>query len=394
MSTNMSVSSPFIRLYVITFLFFSANPIINIVVPLRGEAEGASNTEIGIMMGAYMMTSMLFRPWAGNVVHRFGPLFVLRILLIANFVILALYAQFGLEWYFVLRALQGITTAFFSLALQMGIVDTLPEKERSQGISLYLLAGMLPTVIGPIAALYLWDWGGMKAFASAMLIIGLAASIIGYHSPLPSRLISNDDMKPKSSMMAQLSQLWSNRAFLVCSMAMLIASAGYGAVVTFIVLYTQQSGVGNAGLYLMVQAGVIVLSRFALRKKVPSEGNWHAPLVIGLLLCLTVGIQLLAMSIHYGAALMYASAVLNGFGMALLYPTLMTYLTFVLPAASRNTLIGVFIAVSDFGVVLGNMAMGPIADHWSYSLMYSVCASMLLAAAGVVYVSGRRLNRY
>ncbi|MGG4143429.1 MFS transporter [Paenibacillus algorifonticola] len=391
-SIAVSVSPPFMRLYIVTFLFFSANPIINIVVPLRGKAEGASNFEIGMMMGAYMLTSMLLRPWAGNVVARFGPQFVLRLLLLANFIILALYALLGLEWYFLLRALQGVTTAFFSLALQMGIVDTLPEKERSQGLSLYLLAGMLPTVILPMAALYLWNWGELHTFAAAMLMIGLAAGFVGYSSPLPSRLASSSTGVKTSSTLAQLNQLWSNRAFLVCSLAMLIASIGFGAVVTFIALYTKQSGVGDAGIYLMIQAGIIVISRFALRTKLPSDGKWPAGLTISLLLSMTIGTELLALSIHWGAAYMYVAAGLIGLGMALLYPTLMTYLTFVLPAASRNTLIGLFIAMSDLGVVLGNMAMGPVADHLSYSVMYSMCALLLLAAAAIVRISGRRLT--
>lgn len=173
---------------------------------------------------------------------------------------------------------------------------------------------------------------------------------------------------------------------------MLIASIGFGAVVTFIALYTKQSGVGNAGIYLMIQAGVIVISRFALRTKLPSDGKWPAGLTISLLLCMMIGTALLALSIYWGTAYMYMAAALIGLGMALLYPTLMTYLTFVLPAASRNTLIGLFIAMSDLGVVLGNMAMGPIADHLSYSFMYSVCAFLLLAAAAVVSIGGRRLT--
>lgn len=385
------MSTPLLRLYIVTFLFFSANPIINIVVPLRGEAEGASNAEIGVMMGAYTVTSMLLRPWAGSIVHRFGPLRVLRALLLANVVILALYAASGLDWYFAIRAMQGVTTAFFSLALQIGIVDTLPDNERSQGISLYLLAGMLPTVIGPIAALSLWHWGGLNAFAASMLILGLATAITGYGAPLPSGSKKGADEKREGTVMAKLRQLVTNRAFLVCSTAMLVASISFGAVVTFIALYTKQSGVGHAGLYLALQAAMMVLARFALRKQVPSDGNWHALFVVGLLLSITVGLQLLALAVYYGAPVMYAASVMIGFGMALLYPALMTYLTFALPASSRNTLLGLFIAVSDLGVVLGNMVMGPVADLLSYSSMYTACAFLLLTAAAVVILSGRRL---
>ncbi|UKS29524.1 MFS transporter [Paenibacillus sp. HWE-109] len=395
MNRNGPLSLPFIKLYAITFLFFSANPILNIIVPLRSEAQGASNAAIGVMMGAYMITSMLFRPWAGSIVQRFGPLSVLRVLLLTNGLILILYTISRLEWYFALRAMQGITTAFFSLSLQLGIVDKLAHKDRSQGISLYLLAGMLPTVIGPILALTLWDWGGMNAFTIAMIIIALATGILGFKAPLPSgSQVTQDEQQQASSMSSQLRQLWTHRAFLVCSTAMLIASVSFGAVTTFIALYTKQSGVGHAGIYLMLQAGVMVFCRFALRKKVPSDGQWHPRFLVCLLLSMAVGLQLLALAVYGGASFMYAGSILIGLGMALLYPHLVTYLTIVLPMSSRNTLIGVFIAVSDLGSVLGNIVMGTIADHLSYSYMYGICAGLLLTTVAIILITGRRLATY
>ncbi len=47
---------------------FSANAILNVFIPLRGHDIGATNTVIGIVMGAYMLTAMVFRPWAGQII--------------------------------------------------------------------------------------------------------------------------------------------------------------------------------------------------------------------------------------------------------------------------------------------------------------------------------------
>ena len=43
---------PFLRLYILTLMFFSANAILNVFIPLRGHDLGATNTTIGIVMGA------------------------------------------------------------------------------------------------------------------------------------------------------------------------------------------------------------------------------------------------------------------------------------------------------------------------------------------------------
>ncbi|WP_374198201.1 MFS transporter [Paenibacillus lautus] len=74
-----------------------------------------------------------------------------------------------------------------------------------------------------------------------------------------------------------------------------------------------------------------------------------------------------------------------GITQALLYPTITTYLSFVLPSSNRNVLIGLFIAMADLGVSMGGVVMGPIADYFSYSVMYMICAVLSMAMVIVAY---------
>jgi len=344
-------------------------------------------------MGSYVMTSMIFRPWAGKVVNAYGPQAILRVLLISNVLVLSLYTVVDVDWYFILRAAQGVATAFFSLALQMGIVDAMPEKERAQGISLYLLAGMLPTAIGPLVAYSLWDYGGMHAFAWTIIGIGLVSCMIGYQAQLPSRLSADLGNEKADSFRTQLSIMFTHRAFLVSCLVMLIASSVYGAMTTFVALFSEQIVIGHPGVFFMIQAGTMVILRFTFRKKLPSDGQWHAPLVVGLLLCMGIGSGLLSLASYGGAAVMYLASFLTGCGMALLYPILVTYLTFVLPRSVRNVLIGLFIAVSDLGSVFGNLVMGVVADRLSYSSMYFINALLTLITVGIVCIASFGLRK-
>ena len=114
----------------LALLYFSANSILNVIIPLRGEALGASSTTIGMIMGAYMFTTMLFRPWAGHIIQKHGPIKVLRFILIMNGFALFLYTITGLGGFVFSRILQGVSTAFFSMALQIGIMDELPGRHN------------------------------------------------------------------------------------------------------------------------------------------------------------------------------------------------------------------------------------------------------------------------
>lgn len=373
---NGAMSWPFLRLYILVFLYFSANAILNVIIPLQGGILGANNTTIGLIMGGYLFTTMFFRPWAGHIIQKHGPVKVLRIILILNGFALILYTVTGLGGFLIARILQGVSTAFFSMALQMGIIDALPDKDRSQGISLYSLFANMPGIIGPVVAYSIWEAGGMDYFIVVLISIAISTAMFGYSAKMEK--IKNqpvsDSAEQEVSIFKSFKQLVKNPILFKCSVLMLVASIVFGAITTFIPLYATQLKSGNAGIYLMLQAATVVFVRFSLRKKIPSDDKWHASFVMGTMLLLAIGAQCVSFSLTGGAVFFYMGAILLGIPQAILYPTLTTYLTFVLPEKSRNVLIGLFIAMADLGVSLGSVIMGPVADFSSYSFMYMICA--------------------
>ncbi len=383
------MSWPFLRLYMLVLFYFSANSILNVIIPLQGESLGASNTTIGLIMGAYLFTTMFFRPWAGHIIQKHGPIKVLRIILIINGFALILYTFTGLGGFLVARMLQGVSTAFFSMALQIGIIDALPEKDRSQGISLYSLFSYIPGIIGPILALGIWQ-GDMDYFTVMMIAIAIFTGLFGYSAKMDkaeAQSVTNN-AEQRVNMLESFSQLVKNPFLFKCSVLMLVASIVFGAITTFIPLYARELEGGNAGIYLMLQAGIVVFARFALRKRIPSDGKWHSSFIMGTMLILALAAQFVSFSVTGGPIFFYVGAILMGIAQALIYPTLTTYLTFVLPQANRNVLLGLFIATADLGVSLGGVIMGPIADIFSYSFMYMICAS--LGVAMIIFGYDRR----
>lgn len=385
-----AMSWPFLRLYILVLLYFSANAILNVIIPLQGESLGASSTTIGLIMGAYMFTTMFFRPWAGRIIQKRGPIKVLRFILVINGFALILYTFTGLGGYLVARILQGVSTAFFSMALQIGIIDALPEKDRSQGISYYSLFSYIPGIVGPVLALGIWQTGGMDYFTVVLIGIAVCTGVFGYTAKMDKskEQLPGNSSEQNVSMFHSFRQLVQNRFLFRCSVLMLSASVVFGAITTFIPLYASQLPSGNAGVYLMLQAGTVVLTRIMLRKKIPSDGRWHAPFIMGTMLLLAVAAQCVSLAITGGAALLYVGAILMGIAQSILYPTLTTYLSFVLPQLNRNVLIGLFIATADLGVSLGGVLMGPIADLSSYSFMYMICA--ILGAVMIAFAYERR----
>jgi MFS family permease len=373
-----ALSWPFLQLYGLTLLYFTANAILNVIIPLNGRAMGATNTTVGIVMGAYLFTTMLLRPWAGQIIHKHGPIKVLHIILVVNGFALLLYPFTGLGGHFAARMLQGVCTAFFSMALQTGIMDALPDKERSQGISMYSLCASMPGIIGPLLAVSIWQPGEKGIFAAVMIAIAILTGAVGYTVKLGHREagpVSGQAAKGVG-MMSSFGQLFQNKPLFKCSALMLTASIVFGAVTTFVPLYAVEVEGGSAAVYLMLQAGVVVAARFVLRKRIPSDGKWHGVYVTGSILSLVLAALAISFSAAGGAVIFYAGAILMGICQAVLYPMFMTYLSFVLPRENRNVLIGLFIATADLGVSMGGVIMGPVADSFSYSAMYACCGGL------------------
>lgn len=385
------MSWPFLRLYILVLLYFSANAILNVIIPLQGAYLGASSTTIGLIMGAYMFTTMFFRPWAGKMIQTYGPIKILRLILVINGLALVLYTFTGLGGYLMARILQGVSTAFFSMALQIGIIDALPEKDRSQGISYYSLFSYIPGIVGPVLALAIWQAGGMHYFTVVLIGIAVCTGVFGYTAKMEKNKESQPVVEPSEqrlSMGESFGQLVKNPLLFRCSMLMLSASVVFGAVTTFIPLYASQVPSGNAGVYLMLQAGTVVLARIVLRKRIPSDGKWHSPFMMATMFLLAVAAQCVSFSVSGGIVFFYIGAVLMGMAQAILYPTLTTYLSFVLPHMNRNVLMGLFIATADLGMSLGGVVMGPVADMSSYSFMYMICA--ILGALMIIFAYERR----
>ncbi|WP_214631187.1 staphylopine family metallophore export MFS transporter CntE [Paenibacillus agaridevorans] len=380
-----ALSWPFIRLYVLTLLYFSANSILNVIIPLQGEALGATNTTIGIIMGAYLLTTMVFRPWAGQVIQRHGPIRVLRIILIVNGLTLLIYSFTGFGGYLFARVLQGVCTAFFSMALQLGIIDAMPDKDRSQGISMYSLCSYMPGIFGPLLAIGMWQTGETDVFTLSMVVIAVLTGVVGFTARIErqpeEKGAESSTGNPAVMMLQAMGQLVRNPHLRRCGMLMLIASLVFGAVTPFVPLYAPQIAGGSAAVYLGIQAVVVVAARFLLRSRIPSDGSWSTPFIGGTMLMLISAAVAVGLAAKAGAALFYSGAVLMGIAQSLLYPTLTTYLSFVLPKAERNVLIGLFIATADLGVALGGIVMGPVADLTSYSSMYLICAVLGFLAA-------------
>ncbi|TYP70071.1 putative MFS family arabinose efflux permease [Paenibacillus methanolicus] len=381
-------------LFALTVLFFSANSILTVLLPLQGEKSGMDHAEIGIMMGAYMFVCMLFRPIAGQMIGSYGPLFIMRLLLIAHAACMLLYTFADADFYLPLRAWQGAVTAFFSMALQAAIVEGLAERDRGQGMTLYSLSSVIPTLFGPMVAMQIWGSASLTLYVTVLIGLALAPVLIGFNAPIAKgpRVRAGGETFALRDLVKSASGIGRNRPLFVSMTVMLCVSCVFGATATFVPLFIVNGGTGHAGLYLTLQGIVVIGCRFILRKKIPSDGRWHTGFISATLLSALAGSILLALSQRFDGVL-YLSAIFNGVAIALLYPTLTTYLSFILPVHSKYAWMGLFMCSYDLGFSLGGLVMGLVVEDFSYAVMFYCCAALSLLAWIVMLANRRHMQQ-
>ncbi|SEG67110.1 MFS transporter [Paenibacillus sp. UNC499MF] len=382
-----------LQVYAVTILFYCIVYMVLMILPFYAITAGAGEMEIGLIMGTTMFASMICRPLAGSVIDRYGTrkIFVLALLLFT--VSLAGYFIPNLWLFGLVRAVQGIVAAFFSTAMEIITMDLLSEKMRAQGLSLYSLATMIPSTFGPTIALLLKDWlpmtwifGSLFMMSAGIFLFGLSLSRqMKPESAVPA---AEAEDEPAASPLARKG-VWKSRALLLSSAVMLLASVANGAIFTFLPLYLEKQGLKFAELYFLIQTLVLVLTRFAGRKYIPSDGSFPGRILFPALALACLGSLILGTSLSPAA--LSAAAVFNGIAFALLYPSLLTYVSFSVPHFARGLLIGLFIGAADLGFSLGALAMGPVAYSFSFPVMF-ITGGALCFLAGLAGL-GFRVRR-
>ena len=171
---------PFVQLALCELAYFAAAGLTIPITPLFAEGPlGANELWVGITVGAFSLSTILLRPWAGRAVDRRGrrPLLIGGALLCA--VTLAAHAlTTTLPVLIALRLVLGVAEAFFFVAAFAALADLAPPGRAGEALSFNSLALYLGIALGPVLGEAMLDLGG---FAAAWL--AAAASCAAGHAP-------------------------------------------------------------------------------------------------------------------------------------------------------------------------------------------------------------------
>lgn len=355
-------------LWLASFAFFFAFFLLLPTLPLYLRGLGASDGEIGLIMGCFAITSMLLRPWTGWGADRWGR----RPFMLAGGVVFVLapagYALAGgVLALVVVRLLHGGGMALYPTAATAMVADVAPPARRGEFLGLFGAAGSIAMALGPISGIELiarLGFGGLFAVSAttALLALGLAST-------------TRETLGVPSTGRFALASTLSGPAIapsLVIGCLMLT----YGALVTFLPLRAQTLGV-NPGVFFLVYALALTLARGPAGRLSDRQGR--APVAAAGLAVAAAALGVLALS--EGPLALALGGALYGLAGGLAQPALVAWCVDAVAPADRGRAMGTFFTALELAIAIGAMSSGLAVARWGFTATFLALAGIALAGA-------------
>jgi len=373
----------FILLILSNFLMYITYYAIVSALPIYLVSElHASKMQVGVVVGAYTIASVLVRPFSGFALDKFGrrTIFlsglVIYTLLFAGYLVALTIASIIL-----LRFAQGITWGFTTVSGSTIAADNIPSSRRGEGLGYFSLSTTLGMSVGPIVGLFICHrWGYVAMFVSGC-ILSFASLACAFSIHLRKRFIVGKRIKLNWNSLFEKSSVRP-------SVNVFITMIAYGGLISFIALYGREIGILNSSLYFLIFSIGIAAARITAGKVFDRNGPGRIiTFCIGLLI---IGFPLLALAKN--EVLFYLSAIIIGFGNGVIFPTFQSMVNNLADSSNRGIANSTLYTAVDLGMGTGMLMAGLIAQKISISAIFWI--SSIVCTGGLIFFRSVVLRYY
>ncbi len=366
------VTGRFVGLSLAALAYFFAEGVLVPAVPRYVQGPlGAGDAAVGLVVGAFSVSALLLRPWAGRLADQRGR----AVLMVVGGVVyggsIAAYGLAGSVAVLVfLRLLTGVGEAFFFVGAITAMSDLAPAERRGEALSLFSLSLYAGIAVGPPVGEAVVESVGYGATWALAAVAAAAAVVLtlrvgetrpdGPRPAAPARLIHPAAVRPGLMLLAAI---WGMAGFLA-----------------FVPLYALDLGLTGSGPVLFGFAGIVILIRSAGARLPDVLGPTRA-----VRLALTgVAAGLAVIGGWHAVPGLVAGTVLLGVGVALATPAIMSLALDGVPPTERGAVMGVVSMSLDVAFGLGPVTFGLVAAGIGRSAAFTVAAAVALAGLSLV----------
>lgn len=329
-------------------------------LPLFIKQLGGNESQVGLAVGVFMLSAVVFRPIIGVLLDRFGrrPFIVWGLLFFA--VAMYMYNWIGAIVVLIgLRILHGLSWAVSTTAIFTAITDIIPSARRGEGMGWFSTSMTLAMAVGPMFGI--WVTQNLSYHTLFLFAVGLSttALLLMFSAKMP--------FQPQSG--PRRIEFF-EKSVLPVTVSIFFLNIAYGGITAFIPLFANSLKV-NSGAFFLVYAATLVLSRPIAGKLSDQRGE---KFVIIPALMITIS-SLITLSFSTGLFGVLVSAILYGIGFGSAQPALQA-ITLRLARPDRKGIANAsLLTATDFGIGLGSIVLGWVFQYTSYQVLFTVSAA-------------------
>ena len=354
--------------------------------PLFVTRCGGTKADIGILMGAFSLASVLCRPWVSTMIDAFGrkKSFTLGSILmtIIPLTYLSLSSDQTISQLYLkilaIRIIHGIGFAICFTAAFTFAVDIIPENRLNEGIGIFGISGLTGLGAGPFIAETVIDTLGFPAFFITSSALASLALIFN------GLLEESYPGIPLTSQVSFFKVVARKKNIIVAVLAFLFGVA-LAASGNFIFPYAAEYNLAGGFLYYAFYSGSAIASR--LRGGTMADRLGESRIIPYAITLTAVGF--LSLLPQPTCKTLIISGLLTGCGHGLLYPCLNSLAVRNESIQDRGKITGIFTGSIDAGNLIGSLSLGYIGDLTGFTGLFTSTILSLLFGLVIFKVSLR-----
>jgi predicted MFS family arabinose efflux permease len=366
------------------FVFMSFQMLIPTLPPYI-KSIGASGLEIGLVTTLFSIGAVLSRPFIGYMLEyrTRKPLVLVGAVALLGITLLYPMASF-VVLFLLFRFIHGLVWGWSTTVNGTAAVDVVPNSRLGEGMGYFGLSVTLGMIIAPSLGIYLYQVTSFSNLIYISGILGVIAvvllAIVKYHTPEDVRKAKKEELK-----FSYLGSLVEKSGWYPAFIT-IIATFGYGSIVTFIVIFGEERGIDQIFLFYLVNAIMASLSR-------PIAGKWFdekGPKGLVLLCTILTFIGMWVLSLAYSNLFIIIAGILFGVGFGSLLPTLQAWTLSKTPPNRRGVANGMFYSAIDLGIGLSGLVFGVLAQFVETGTLFQISSVFLLLTIVFTVLEGRK----
>lgn len=368
----------FIIINVINLLIFFGFQMLLPTLPIYAKKLGGTNSIIGLVTGAFVVSSVIIRPISGLLLDKLGRQ---KVFLVGSFIFIVSVFSYSfvpfISAILIIRFIHGFGWGAVSTASNTIASDNIPKNRFGEGMGYFSLTSSLAMAVAPTIGLFVMSKYNFQVLFSISTILAVLSVIVAFK--LDYKKIDNKEQtKIKASLYEKLS--------ITPSIIVFFVTITYGALTSFLPLYAAQKGIENIGIFFTVYAISLFISRPVFGKIIDKSGFDYA--IIPGLIFIIISMALLSQSSNITMFLI--TAFIYGIGFGATQSSLQTMAVTGVSPSRLGAANATFFTAFDCGVGLGAVILGIISSNVGYAEMYLWASGSAIIAFILYFIIGRQ----